>query len=200
MDGIKQHAIKATEIFLERKGYEVISTGWSCPEGEVDVVARDGECVVFLEVTASEGGFAESQAPRSLRESLAARSPTSPSASTTSRSSSWAARGRSFAITSTPFRRREPCEAPCGKASDRSLSAAGSLPELSGLRPMHRGCDAVSADGRRPRASGRANPLAFGSLSLRAPFDASQRSASLRASLTPPPTGATASHRSPSAG
>ena len=73
MDGIKQHAIKATEIFLERKGYEVISTGWSCPEGEVDVVARDGECVVFLEVTASEGGFAESQAPRSLRESLAAR-------------------------------------------------------------------------------------------------------------------------------
>lgn len=72
MDDIKQHAIKATEIFLERKGYEVISTGWSCPEGEVDVVARDGECVVFLEVTASEGGFAESQAPRSLRESLAA--------------------------------------------------------------------------------------------------------------------------------
>lgn len=50
MDSIKQRAIKATEIFLERKGYEVVSAGWSCPEGKVDMVARDGECVVFLEV------------------------------------------------------------------------------------------------------------------------------------------------------
>ena len=154
MDSIKQRAIKATEIFLERRGYEVVSAGWSCPEGKVDMVARDGECVVFLEVTASEGGFAEPQAPRSLRESLAARSPTFPSASTTSRSSSWVARGRLFATASTLFRRSDPPEA------SRRARAAGppsywlSVPGLSGLGPMHRQPSGPRCDvGRRPTSA-----------------------------------------------
>ena len=73
MDSIKQRAIKATAVFLERKGYGVVSTGWSCPEGEIGVVARDGECVVFLEVTASEDGFAKPEVSRTLRETLAAK-------------------------------------------------------------------------------------------------------------------------------
>ena len=55
-----------------------------------------------------------------------------------------------------------------------------------------------TADVRALRGARTRSP--FGSLSLRTPFDASHRSASLRAALTPPPTGATAPHGSPSAG
>lgn len=73
MDNAKQRAIKATEILLQRKGYEVISTGWSCPDGEIGAVARDGDCVVFLEVAVGQDEFPEPEAPRSLRESLAVK-------------------------------------------------------------------------------------------------------------------------------
>lgn len=73
MDSTKQRAIKATEVLLRRKGYEVISTAWSCPDGEIGAVARDGGCIVFLEIAVGQDEFPEPEAPRSLRESLAAK-------------------------------------------------------------------------------------------------------------------------------
>ena len=73
MDNAKQRAIKATEILLKRKGYEVVSTGWSCPDGEIGAIALDGDCVVFLEVAVGQDEFPEPEAPRSLRESLAVK-------------------------------------------------------------------------------------------------------------------------------
>ena len=35
---------------LERAGYAVIATGYRTAAGEIDVVARDGPCLVFVEV------------------------------------------------------------------------------------------------------------------------------------------------------
>jgi putative endonuclease len=35
---------------LERAGYAVIATGYRTPAGEIDIVARDGSCLVFVEV------------------------------------------------------------------------------------------------------------------------------------------------------
>ncbi len=36
--------------FLIDKGYSVVETNFRCPEGEVDIVARDKDCLVFTEV------------------------------------------------------------------------------------------------------------------------------------------------------
>ena len=35
---------------LERRGYVIMARNWRCRGGEVDIVARDGECWVFVEV------------------------------------------------------------------------------------------------------------------------------------------------------
>lgn len=36
--------------FLQRLGYRVIARRYRTPQGEIDLVARDGVCVVFIEV------------------------------------------------------------------------------------------------------------------------------------------------------
>lgn len=35
---------------LEASGWEVLARQWRCKQGELDVVARDGDCVVAVEV------------------------------------------------------------------------------------------------------------------------------------------------------
>ena len=62
MKDLKERAIKATKLFLERRGYGVVETGWECPAGAIDVVAMEDDILVLVEVsarTADEGGFPE---------------------------------------------------------------------------------------------------------------------------------------------
>ncbi len=40
----------AAARYLERCGYEILERNWDCPAGEVDIVARDEETLVFCEV------------------------------------------------------------------------------------------------------------------------------------------------------
>ena len=40
---------------LARRGYAIVERGWRTPQGEVDIVARDGDCWVFVEVKARHG-------------------------------------------------------------------------------------------------------------------------------------------------
>ena len=57
---LKPKAIKASERFLESRGYEILETGWESPAGAVDIIARADEGVVFVEVnarTGAEAGF-----------------------------------------------------------------------------------------------------------------------------------------------
>lgn len=43
---------------LEAAGYQVLARNWRCREGELDVVARSGHVLVFVEVKARSGtGF-----------------------------------------------------------------------------------------------------------------------------------------------
>ena len=36
--------------FLQKQGYHILQTNYRCPEGEVDIVARRKDCLVFIEV------------------------------------------------------------------------------------------------------------------------------------------------------
>jgi putative endonuclease len=47
--------------FLRRLGYRLLEHNFSCELGEIDIVALDGECIVFVEVRSTEGP--DTQAP-----------------------------------------------------------------------------------------------------------------------------------------
>jgi putative endonuclease len=46
---------RAAARFLRRQGYRVLARNWTCPRGELDLVAADGRCVVFVEVRSTGG-------------------------------------------------------------------------------------------------------------------------------------------------
>lgn len=51
-------------IYLEKRGLRILERNWRCRFGEIDLVAREGDCLVFVEVRARSlrgfGGAAES--------------------------------------------------------------------------------------------------------------------------------------------
>lgn len=55
---LKPKAIKASERFLESRGYEILEAGWESPAGGADIIARDDEAIVFIEVNAHAGAEA----------------------------------------------------------------------------------------------------------------------------------------------
>ena len=46
--GARGEAIAAR--YLQRAGYEIVTTNWRCRRGEIDLIARDGATLVFVEV------------------------------------------------------------------------------------------------------------------------------------------------------
>ena len=50
---LKPKAIKASERFLESRGYEILETSWECAAGGADIIVRDDAAVVFVEVNAT---------------------------------------------------------------------------------------------------------------------------------------------------
>ena len=59
---------------LARRGYVIVERNWRCPRGEIDIVARDGECWVFVEVKTRRGrgaGLPEDGLTRRKGERLA---------------------------------------------------------------------------------------------------------------------------------
>jgi putative endonuclease len=45
----------AAAAYLQRQGYVIVERGWRCPIGELDIVARRGLQLVFVEVRARRG-------------------------------------------------------------------------------------------------------------------------------------------------
>src|SRR5260370_11302449 len=41
---------RAAERFVRRAGLRILARNWHCGHGEIDLVALDGECIVFVEV------------------------------------------------------------------------------------------------------------------------------------------------------
>ncbi|UCB42434.1 MAG: YraN family protein [Dehalococcoidales bacterium] len=41
---------KLAAEFLQGRGYRIVETNYRCPEGEIDIIARHGDFLVFVEV------------------------------------------------------------------------------------------------------------------------------------------------------
>lgn len=44
-------------VHLEAKGYEILERNWRCQQGEIDIIARSGEELVFVEVKTRQGNM-----------------------------------------------------------------------------------------------------------------------------------------------
>ncbi len=41
--------------YLQQRGYDIVARNWRCSTGEIDVIARDGDTLVFVEVRTRHG-------------------------------------------------------------------------------------------------------------------------------------------------
>lgn len=46
---------QAAARFLERRGYEILERNWRCYAGEADIIAKDEDAIVFIEVKTRKG-------------------------------------------------------------------------------------------------------------------------------------------------
>lgn len=49
---------QVAQTYLEQRGYTIIDRNWRCRFGEIDLVARDGDQLVFVEVRARHDQYA----------------------------------------------------------------------------------------------------------------------------------------------
>ncbi len=66
---------KLAKDFLEKRGYHILGTNYRCPEGEIDIVARHEDSLVFIEVRTKrslEFGSPEESITRTKMERLKA--------------------------------------------------------------------------------------------------------------------------------
>jgi putative endonuclease len=73
--GLGRHGEELAARHLIAKGYEIVDRNWRCRVGELDLVARDGDCLVFVEVRARRGqalGTPEESVTRAKQARLAA--------------------------------------------------------------------------------------------------------------------------------
>ena len=46
---------KIARDFLGKNGYEIIDTNYRCPDGEIDIIAKQKDTLVFIEVRTKKG-------------------------------------------------------------------------------------------------------------------------------------------------
>ena len=95
----QEKAVKAATRFIERKGFELLESGWTSPEGtQIDLIANDEDTLVFIDVTATEygeGGFEGGKVKRGAtlksrqRPGSRATRPTATSRSASTSSTCW---------------------------------------------------------------------------------------------------------------
>ena len=57
MKEFNKHVQDAAEMFLKRRGCEILDTNWECPDGggKFDIIAEDEDSVVFVQVKGRDG-------------------------------------------------------------------------------------------------------------------------------------------------
>ncbi len=66
---------KLAQGFLKKQGYRIWETNYRCPEGEIDIIAKERDCLVFIEVrtkSSTEFGTPEESITPTKRRRLAA--------------------------------------------------------------------------------------------------------------------------------
>ncbi|MFC1943877.1 YraN family protein, partial [Chloroflexota bacterium] len=66
---------KLAKDFLKKRGYRVLETNFRCPEGEIDIVAKHKDFLVFVEVrskTSLQFGSPEESITQSKKERMRA--------------------------------------------------------------------------------------------------------------------------------
>ena len=66
---------KLAKDFLKKRGYRILETNYRCPEGEIDIIAKHKDYLVFIEVrtkTSLEFGSPEESITLTKRERLRA--------------------------------------------------------------------------------------------------------------------------------
>jgi len=66
---------KLARDFLEKRGYHIIETNYRCPHGEIDIIAKHKDSLVFIEVRAKrspEFGSPEESITPAKREKIRA--------------------------------------------------------------------------------------------------------------------------------
>ena len=66
---------KAAQKFLKKRGYRIRETGFRCHHGEIDIIARQKDCLVFVEVRTKsnlEFGTPEESITQAKKERLIA--------------------------------------------------------------------------------------------------------------------------------
>jgi putative endonuclease len=53
--GLGQRGEELAARHLAASGYEMVARNWRCEAGEVDLVVKEGECLVFVEVRTRRG-------------------------------------------------------------------------------------------------------------------------------------------------
>ena len=72
-EGLGKAGESLAERFLKRKGYEILKRNFKCRLGEIDLIAREGGEIVFVEVKSRIGtafGFPEEQISRKKQRKL----------------------------------------------------------------------------------------------------------------------------------
>lgn len=55
-----QRSERAAERFLKKQGHRILTRNWSCPLGELDLITRQGNTLVFVEVRSTSHQEGES--------------------------------------------------------------------------------------------------------------------------------------------
>ncbi len=66
---------KAAQKFLKKRGYRIRETGFRCRRGEIDIIAQQKDCLVFIEVrtkSSLEFGTPEESITQAKKERLIA--------------------------------------------------------------------------------------------------------------------------------
>ncbi|GIH72698.1 YraN family protein [Sphaerimonospora thailandensis] len=54
-DRLGRHGERLAANFLEAGGMRILARNWRCPQGEIDILARDGDALVVVEVKTRSG-------------------------------------------------------------------------------------------------------------------------------------------------
>lgn len=54
-DGVGKYGERVAQRHLEEAGFEILARNWRCPDGEIDIVARDRDVLVICEVKTRSG-------------------------------------------------------------------------------------------------------------------------------------------------